>query len=274
MLKSILTRGFLPQELPPLFTSKKLGALATLSNLPVELIARDSKAKWTQPVSHNLARPGGLRRRLSIPNPGSYFRLAQVFSSSLPTLAPIWASSPYSKTSPVLTNTSLRAVVPNSSDRASPRALSRVGARYLLRTDISQFYSSVYTHLIPWVLHSKSVAKAKSRDITLLGNALDKELMACQNGQTKGITIGPDVSLRIAELLLSGVDKKLSQECRIVSGTRFIDDIELTFTKLADAEAALAGLERLLAELELQLNASKTKSLHFPTVSNLFTFPT
>jgi hypothetical protein len=132
----------------------------------------------------------------------------------------------------------------------------------------------VYTHLIPWVLHSKSVAKAKSRDITLLGNALDKELMACQNGQTKGITIGPDVSLRIAELLLSGVDKKLSQECRIVSGTRFIDDIELTFTKLADAEAALAGLERLLAVLELQLNASKTKSLHFPTVSNLFTFPT
>ncbi len=117
---------------------------------------------------------------------------------------------------------------------------------------------------VPWVLHTKAKAKASTKDLSLLGNRLDRELQGCHYGQTKGISIGPDTSLGIAELLLADVDRRLYSECRIKGGTRFIDDIELTFERLSDAEAALASLERLLAEVELQLNAAKTRIVALP----------
>jgi hypothetical protein len=34
------------------------------------------------------------------------------------------------------------------------------GARYALVTDISSYFPTVYTHTIPWALHTKPVAKA------------------------------------------------------------------------------------------------------------------
>ena len=47
-------------------------------------------------------------------------------------------------------------------------------------------------------------------------------------------------------------------------GVRFIDDMEFSFARLADAEKALATLEALLHEYELQLNGNKTKIIELP----------
>src|SRR5262249_47002652 len=101
-------------------------------------------------------------------------------------------------------------------------------------------------------------------DKTLPGNVLDKELQGCQQGQTKGLPIGPDTSLAISEILLAEVDETLAAKATINGGVRFIDDIELSFKRLADAEAAVAALEALLNEFELQLNAAKTKIVKLP----------
>jgi hypothetical protein len=87
---------------------------------------------------------------------------------------------------------------------------------------------------------------------------LDKELQAGQNGQTKGIPIGPATSLGIAELVLSNIDVQLDGHCDVQAGVRFIDDIELSFKTLAQAEDALPKLEGLLHEYDLQPNAGKT----------------
>lgn len=222
------------------------------------------KAIWTQPTNHNLARVGGLRRRLSVPNPVNFFRLARAFDINQIALAAQWEKSPFSHTTPSLTNAGVRAISPRNPDRASPRAMTRVGTRYLLKADISQFYPSIYTHTIPWALHTKPVAKAGQHDMTLAGNVLDKELQACQHGQTKGVAIGPDTSLGIAELLLSPIDRRMNDECDIKGGVRFIDDMEFSFVRLADAEKALATLEALLHEYELQLNGNKTKIVELP----------
>jgi hypothetical protein len=89
------------------------------------------------------------------------------------------------------------------------RARSRTASRYLLATDLSQFYPSIYTHSIPWALHTKSVAKAKPNDYSLLGNVLDLAMRNGQDKQTIGIPIGPDTSLVIAEAILSSVDVQL-----------------------------------------------------------------
>jgi hypothetical protein len=98
----------------------------------------------------------------------------------------------------------------------------------------------------------------------LVGNKIDKELQACNLGQTKGIAIGPDTSLGVAELMMSNIDAELFAACNPVGGVRFIDDIELSFSRLADADRALMLLEQLLSEYELQLNSTKTSIIELP----------
>lgn len=264
MLEALLEKGFLPRELPPLFTSKTLGDVARQAGRLPDSLTKP-KADWTQPMHHNLSRVGGLRRRLTIPNPVNYFRLANVFSTNNDQLSAEWAKSPFSHTRPFHDPQGTRAIASSKMDRATARAYSRVGARYILRADISQFYSSIYTHTIPWALHSKSVAKARHSDFTLCGNVIDKELQACQSGQTKGIAIGPDTSLGIAELLLGSIDADLAAQCKVVGGVRFIDDIELSFSTLSDAEHALIMLEAQLYDRELQLNGNKTAIFELPS---------
>jgi hypothetical protein len=190
------------------------------------------------------------------------YRIARQFNEYQQDMFRIWNMSPYSNTKPIPNGN--RALARPMPDRSSPRSISRVGARYVLQADIAQFYPSIYTHSIAWAAHTKEVAKKLISDPNLFGNILDKEFRASQGGQTKGIAIGPDTSLGIAELLLSQIDYKLSQTCAIHGGTRFIDDIEFTFSRLADAENTLIALESSLHEYELQLNASKTKIIELP----------
>ena len=136
----LLTRGYLPKELPPLFGSETLASLVGNAGLPV--LFTQPKAKWSASVQHDLARPGGLRRRLSIPNPVNFFRLAAAFEQHQGVLAAEWNKSPYSFTKPDLALASGRGMVSDDRDRATPRIRSRVGARYVLHTDIAQFYPS------------------------------------------------------------------------------------------------------------------------------------
>lgn len=263
MLSALLAYGYLPREFPPLFGSQSLAGLGKVSsNLPVSMTKE--KADWTQPAYHNLARVGGLRRRLTVPNPANFFRLGKVFDRYSDLLMAEWEKSPFSKTLPRISPQGPRGIANEPTDRAIAKASARIGARYLLRADISQFYPSIYTHSISWALHTKKVAKTAFNDMSLAGNVLDKELQACQFGQTKGVAIGPDTSLGVAELLLAPIDRRLDDECQIMGGARFIDDMEFSFQKLADAEATLARLESMLYEYELQLNGNKTEILELP----------
>ena len=263
MLYSLLGRGYLPRELPPLFGSESFAAIGRITTGLPESMTK-VRADWTQPIHHNLARVGGLRRRLTVPNPVNFFRLATVFDKHNTVLMAEWQKSSYSQTVPKVSTRGTRGIANDSIDRATARAHARIGAKYLLRADISQFYPSIYTHTIPWALHTKNVAKMDFNDMRLVGNVIDKELQACHFGQTKGIAIGPDTSLGIAELLLAQIDYRLKNECQIHRGVRFIDDMEFGFQNIAKAEAALAGLEKFLYEYELQLNGNKTRIIELP----------
>lgn len=263
MLKELLMKGYLPKELPSVFTSAGLSAFVNQAgNLPAPLT--DKSALWTQPIAHNIARVGGLRRRLTTPNPLSFFRLARAFQANDNSLKAAWNKSAFSHTKPTLAPNQERAFSGKPGMRSVPKAISRVGARYLVAADISQFYPSVYTHTIPWAMHTKKLAKENKHDQSLGGNVIDAELRACQNGQTKGIAIGPDTSLGIAELILGVVDEAMAAECNILGGVRFIDDIEYAHSTLADAEHTLVCLEGLLHEYELQLNGNKTELIELP----------
>lgn len=149
MLDILLRRGYFPSELPPLFNTESLATAVSSEQKKLPTCMSQNKATWTQPTNHNLARVGGLRRRLSVPNPTNFYRLARAFDINQTILEAKWAESPFSHTTPSLAKAGPRAITPKNSDRATPRAMTRVGARYLLKADISQFYPSIYTHTVP-----------------------------------------------------------------------------------------------------------------------------
>jgi hypothetical protein len=107
-------------------------------------------------------------------------------------------------------------------------------------------------------LHGKTVAKA-NRSLSLLGNRLDKLIRDGQDGQTLGIPVGPDTSLLISEVILAAVDDLLVNKLGKLHGFRHMDDYELCFPTLAEAEKALNVLESILADFELSINPLKTQ---------------
>ena len=82
---------------------------------------------------------------------------------------------------------------------------------YVLHADITDCYASVYTHSVAWAMHGKSTAKARRRDLSLIGNAIDARLQDMQHGQTNGIPQGSVLVDLIAEMVLGYADLELSQ---------------------------------------------------------------
>lgn len=272
MFDELLQRGYFPQELPPPFHTTSLGkAIASqVSSLSHPFICNPQSKKPF--VSHlvklNLARAGTLRRVLGIPNPINYIQLAHVISSEWQQLLQHINQSNISLSKPILTPGKTRAVkrFKDFGDLLEIRAVNRANCRYALITDINAFYPSIYTHSIPWAIHTKAVAKTQRRYEQLLGNKIDTLIRNAQDQQTKGIPIGPDTSLIVAEAILAVVDQELEKQLKQlpIRGFRYVDDYELCFWSLADAEAALFLLQESLTQFELQLNPNKTKIIELP----------
>lgn len=268
-LSQILGRGYFPKELPPPFNTKSFGVFAETAPIAfgLDTTKKGSKNNLTsRPAVHNLARTGTLRRKLTIPNPVNQYQVARAIAERWAELKSACAKSPFSLTTPLYRKHDTRAIVVKHPFDAIPiaRARSRVASRYLLATDLSQFYPSVYTHSIPWALHTKSVAKARPQDYSLLGNVVDLAIRNGQDRQTIGIPIGPDTSLVIAETILSSVDIQLKGAIT-KRGFRYIDDIACGFRTVAEAEETLGLLQHLVGDLQLQLNPRKTRITDLPS---------
>ena len=265
----ILARGYLPKELPPPFTSGSLATAvqANRQNLPIKFSCTPGQPGnvTSRPAVHNLARVGILRRKLSIPNPISYFQLAEVIDNHQQTLIGHVANSNLSLTTPQAAPGTQRAIDPAKDWGYLPiaRSLCRASARYVLQTDIDNFYPSIYTHAIPWALHTKLVAKQNQRNFGYIGNILDLIIRNSQDQQTLGIPIGPDCSLVIAEIILSAVDAALLNT-GLATGFRYLDDYEFGFATYSEAEQGLADLQGKLGEYELDLNPRKTFLFELP----------
>src|SRR5208283_6025946 len=106
-LETLLAKGYFPRELPPPFTTASYAAaLKDGTKIPQNLL--DSSPQ-SRPGIFNLARAGTLRRKLSILNPISYFKLCNLVAQKWPDLEPLARRSPLSLTKP-LTNHPQRAI--------------------------------------------------------------------------------------------------------------------------------------------------------------------
>lgn len=250
-LERLLKFGYFPKELPPPFTTYQFGEFCFKSgNLNIR------KNYTSKPCVHNLARPGNQRRSLSILDPFNYYLVSKEISAHKGEIISLLARSKISISKPTIDSTNSRAYIPKSSGRAilKVRAKSRSGARFIVRTDISRFYNSIYTHSIPWAVIGKSQAKINRTGG--FSNNLDTYIRNSQDGQTLGIPVGPDTSLIISELICSAIDVEIQKQG--LTGFRFVDDFEFSFLTRSDADRALPILESILQNFELALNPLKS----------------
>jgi hypothetical protein len=161
---------------------------------------------------------------------------------------------------------SIRAVVPGTmfEDMEASRHAVRALAPFVVRTDISQFYGSLYAHSLPWALHTKVLAKAR-RGPSLFGNVLDECTRNMQDGQTIGVPIGPDTSLVLAEIVLSAFDQEVIRRFPAIRACRQIDDIEMSANDRSTAELMLGVVQQSLNMFELSLNPKKTHIIEQPS---------
>jgi hypothetical protein len=258
----LLNAGYFPRELPPIFTTAALAReLTALKTLP------PGAQKSSHGLPFSLGRVGGVRRKLTLPNPSGFAALAQAVSTNWSALHAHLAADKLSITSPSPGKSTGRALDPRFRLEAIPvrRAVTRVGARYLVQADVAKFYPSVYTHTIPWAAHGRSLAKQRRRNRGLYGNVLDECVRNCQDEQTVGLPIGPDTSLVLAELILSQVDARLRGIASEKNAFRYIDDYEIACASFRQAEQALAALDDALKSYELDLNDRKSRIAELPT---------
>ncbi len=134
--------------------------------------------------------------------------------------------------------------------------------QYVLHTDISDCYGSIYTHSVPWAIHTKPTAKAQRR-LGLVGNAIDKHLQDMAYGQTNGIPQGSVLMDFIAEMVLGYADLELSdriQQANLLDYEiiRYRDDYRVFSNNPQTIEHIIKLLTEILIELGMRLNAQKT----------------
>ena len=142
---------------------------------------------------------------------------------------------------------------------------------FILRTDIKNFYPSIYTHSIAWAIHTKAEIRKKgnrNKFDRYVGLILDKLFQYSNDGCTNGIAIGPAVCDLVAEILLSEIDSESSKVLKDLNidflGVRFKDDYRFLCHKKEDANIIVKVLQKQLAKFNLTLNEKKCEIEELP----------
>lgn len=134
---------------------------------------------------------------------------------------------------------------------------------YILHSDVSDCYGSIYTHSIAWALHTKETAKIERDNKGLIGNIIDNHLTGMSYGQTNGIPQGSVLMDFIAEMVLGFADLQLSEKLSELHITdykilRYRDDYRIFTNNPQKAELILKQISEILIDLNMRLNSQKT----------------
>jgi hypothetical protein len=155
--------------------------------------------------------------------------------------------------------------------------IASVAYRYplIVRSDIRNFYSSIYTHSIAWAVHGERFIRGGNKiqkSCTYVGNRLDRLVQLANGGRTNGIPVGPALSDLIAELIAVAIDAMFSKllrttdiECEAV---RFKDDYRILVKSHADGQRVIKLLQQAVNTYHLDLADEKTSIHDVP--ANLF----
>lgn len=268
-IKHLLNKGYFPEEVTPPFTTEDLSRVVelVLANIDTyDPLDRRQRMVISKTAAFSIPKNKGYRRNLGIPNPLHYIRLSNTIVEHWRDIILHCSQSEISLSRLNLRDSSLRSILkPSFKDITKERIIRSTGNRYVLKIDIAKFYSSIYTHSIPWALHTKAVSK-RNRNRSYFGNAIDEDCRKMQDGQTIGLPIGPDTSRVISEIILSSIDNMIKHQLGYIEGLRVVDDYHLYFKNLSDLEKGRVIVHKTLKEYELELNQNKEKIFELPEI--------
>lgn len=263
---TILSKGFFPQEFPGCFDSVDFKKSLGVNNDILE-----SAPKSSHSIKTSIPKSAGFRRNITIPNPKHFTLLAKYLDEKSDEINRLFSLSQISMSISVTREDSTRSIVNSHlyEEVIEEKIIKGYSSKFLITTDISKFYSSIYTHSIPWAIHGKSESKRK-RSESLWGNKVDRLVRNMQDGQTLGIPIGPDTSRVISEIIGVALDKIINGSCNNLNGIRYIDDFFIYADSYSEAESILNKINRALRAFELTSNEAKSSIQPMPaSVENL-----
>lgn len=261
----LISKGFFPEVLPPCFDSEDL--VRALKGKVSTIEERRFNKRSAAYIRYSGTKHDGHRRAYGSVNPIPYFSACGFISAHWKTFEARFKSSQLSLESMRLgrPNEDRAVVVPTLSELNQRMASKLRFSPYVLKTDISQFFPSIYTHTISWVAHGREAAKANQARESKIAvfNGLDWFSQQCQSSQTRGVVVGPDAFRIIAEFIGSAIDRELCERAGaiLVGGVRHVDDFYLGVRNEIDASVVLSHLRDILQTYELQINDNKTKIL-------------
>lgn len=262
---SLMNGGLFPETLPPCFDSQD--AKRAFHGIVGDLDDKQFHSRTAQFIRYSGTKHNGSRRFFGTPNIVPYFHVSSFIHRNWGTFEGQFAKSDFSIGAPVvLSEDDDRAVKVPSLSELSFKASKKIGyAPIILKTDIAQFFPSIYTHSLSWAAHGRQAAKADTRATSpqLPFNALDKFICGCQSGQTRGVIVGPDAFRLVAEFISSEIDCQLKDAVSEigVGAVRHVDDYYFGLKTETDALVLLSRFREILANYELQVNDSKTEIL-------------
>lgn len=142
-----------------------------------------------------------------------------------------------------------------------------MGACGILHIDISEFYGSIYTHIIPAIpLGIDGALEAYDNggddDNYKLYNNLDVMIRGLNCKRTNGLLIGPYLSKVIAETILAKIDEELTNKGLVF--TRYADDYEFAIYEKNDMENVKAIVGSVFDRYFFRINNEKSFYEEYP----------
>lgn len=295
ILQSLLGKGYFPKELPPVFTTADFGDHA--SDILKEWEARElfviKKSKDFQKIGgkrlygrygykgltyadpETISKPKKLyeRRNLHITHPIPQALLVREIAENWTRLHRILSRRKYSEDEIVIAAQYERSIKGiNFLLHRAKKSYIEATADWLVRTDISRFYPSIYTHSIPWAAYGKEKVKGALKTYEgSFADRLDVLVRACNRNQTVGVPIGPETSRILAEIISSRIDSDYADTLRdpktqrlpdAQSIDRLQDDWVVGARSLEEAEKILSVISACYRDYGLEINGSKTSVTH------------
>ena len=278
--RALLAKGYFPKELPPTFTTFDFGTHAEdilqsweQSGIYCRKPHRSNRNcynyKLTDAEAETLSMPkrGYERRHIHITHPVPQALICCEMSENWVSVYK-WLSRRLFSEDQILISDAYERSVKGINFPLHRAKLEHIQAvsDWSVKTDISRFYPSIYTHSIPWAAYGKERVKQDlKRYRGSFADRLDSLLRSCNRSQTIGIPIGPETSRIISEIISSRIDSEFAMYCAGLTADkvdRLQDDWVVGADSLDAAERVLSTIGRIYRSYELDINGSKTSIEH------------
>jgi hypothetical protein len=282
-LSALVSKGYFPKELPPVFSTRDFGQHVSdiLDEWEAKGVYRRKSAGNVPNTSTkksnsylyglddadseivSMPKRGYERRNLHITHPIPHALLSYELAKNWRTVQKWLSRQTFSLDEIRISESYERSIKGiNHQTHEAKKAYIAASSDWLVKTDISRFYPTIYTHSISWATYGKEQVK---RNIRLykgsLADRLDILVRSCNRNQTIGIPTGPETSRVIAEIISSRIDSDfqstmpdIPRECI----DRRQDDWFVGVNTLEKAETVLSSITAIYREYGLEINGHKT----------------